>query len=254
MIGIFDSGSGGLTVLKAVREVLPTCDVVYFGDIAHAPYGSRSQKELAGFVSQGLSLLRERGAERLISACNSASASIALSMYDAFGMEPGNIIEMVGPTVSYFKSTPERILLCATPATVDAGIYQNAFHMIGHDVEAVAIPELAAAIEFGESQEKQKAVIAQAFKGFDWGKYDVLILACTHYPLALSAFKSIVPEHVVIFDPAVAVAERAQKQFWPAEVRDAKTQFLISKDSKPFRDLVAQMFPDAANNIEVVAV
>ncbi len=252
MVGIFDSGSGGLTVMKAVREVLPSCDIVYFGDIAHAPYGSKSQEELSRYTAESLALLKARGAERIISACNSASASLALSLFDAFNLEPGDIIEMVGPTVSYFKHSQVRIMLCATPATIKAGIYQNAFRMIGHEVGAVAIPDLAGAIEFAEGEQKQRELVKAAFKDVDWSKYDALILACTHYPLALNLFKEIVPPNIVIFDPAVAVAERAQKQFWPQEVRDQKTTFLISQDSKPFRELVAKLFPNAADSIEVV--
>ena len=65
MVGIFDSGSGGLTVMKAVREVLPSCDIVYFGDIAHAPYGSKSQEELSRYTAESLALLKARGAERI---------------------------------------------------------------------------------------------------------------------------------------------------------------------------------------------
>jgi len=252
MIGIFDSGSGGLTIMRAVREVLPTCDIVYFGDIAHAPYGSKSQEELSRYTAESLALLKKRGAERIISACNSVSASLALSLFDAFNLEPGDIIEMVGPTVSYFKHSKARILLCATPATIRAGIYQNAFRMVGHDVVAVPIPDLAGAIEFAESEERQRSLITEAFKDIDWNKYDVLILACTHYPLALKLFKEIVPPGVVIFDPAIAVAERAHKQFWPQEVRDTKTQFLISQDSDRFRNLIAELFPNTHYEIEVV--
>jgi glutamate racemase len=252
MIGIFDSGSGGLTVLKALREVLPSCDVTYFGDIAHAPYGSKSQEELSGYVAEGLGILRERGADRLIAACNTASASIALSLYDAFGMEANSIIEMVGPTVSYFKDSDARIALCATPATAKAGIYQNAFKMLGKEVGMIAIPDLAGVIEFGEGEKKQKDLIATALKDIAWGSFDVIILACTHYPLATKQFKAVVPSTIEIFDPAVAVAERAIKLFWPQEVRDGKTRFLISKDSQPFRDLVSSMFPNSANSIEVV--
>ncbi len=252
MVGIFDSGSGGLTVMRAVRELLPTSDIVYFGDIAHAPYGSKSQEELSRYTAESLALLKARGAERIISACNSVSASLALSLFDAFDMAPGDIIEMVGPTVSYFKHSKARIILCATPATIKAGIYQNAFRMVGHEVHAVAVPDLAGAIEFAEGEEKQRALIQEAFKDVDWGNCDALILACTHYPLALGLFKEVVPPQVVIFDPAIAVAERAHKQFWPQEVRDTKTQFLISQDSQPFRELVARLFPDAADTIEVV--
>jgi glutamate racemase len=177
---------------------------------------------------------------------------LALSLFDAFGLEPASIIEMVGPTVSYFKDSDKKIAVCATPATVRAGIYQNAFRMLGKEIGIVAIPDLAGAIEFGESAEKQRALIVEAFKDSMWEEYDVLVLACTHYPLALSLFREVVPTQVAIFDPAEAVAERAIKQFWPQEVRDGKTMFVISKDSEPFRKLVAEMFPGEEEHIEVL--
>src|SRR5271165_3119459 len=118
MIGIFDSGSGGLTVLHAIRQVLPSADVIYFGDIKNAPYGSRSQEELSVLTIQALKLLENRGATNFVSACNSVSASLALSVLDVFTEKEMQIIEMVGPTVSYFKGSAARILLCATPATI----------------------------------------------------------------------------------------------------------------------------------------
>lgn len=252
MVGIFDSGSGGLTVMKAVREVLPSANIVYFGDIAHAPYGEKSQEELARYTAQSLVLLRKQGATKILSACNTASSSLALSLFDAFGVEPGSIIEMVGPTVSYFKNTSERILLVATPATVRSGIYQNAFHLVGKEIRTVAIAGLAGAIEFDEGAERQRALIAEALQGVRWSEYDVVVLACTHYPLVSELFRRVAPEQVVVFDPAVAVAERAQAQFWPQEVGEGATRFLISKDSEPFRALVNKVFPAAANNIEVL--
>jgi len=238
--------------MQAVRQLLPSSDIVYFGDIAHAPYGSKSQEELSLRTAEALTLLRERGAERIISACNTASASLALSLYDAFGMEPNSILEMVGPTVTYFKDSPERIILCATPATIRSGVYQNAFYMLGREVGAVAVPDLAGAIEFGEGIDKQKELIERAFKDTNWSNVDTLILACTHYPLALPQFRALIPKEVFIFDPAVAVAERAVRQFWPQEVRDGKTSFLINKDSKTFRDLVAKMFPGTEGLVEVI--
>src|SRR4051812_29736626 len=122
MIGIFDSGSGGLTVLKAIRDVLPSADVLYMGDIKNAPYGSRSREELSKLTVEAIKLLQARGANRIVSACNSVSASLAVSIFDIFSLDSTQLIEMVGPTVASFKGSNARILLCATPATVDSGI------------------------------------------------------------------------------------------------------------------------------------
>ncbi len=230
MIGIFDSGSGGLTVLKALREELPSADVVYFGDIKNAPYGARTQEELSVLTAAGIRFLQERGATRIVSACNSVSASLAVSLVDALDLSPGGLVEMVGPTVAYFKHAELRLALAATEATVRSGIYQNGFKMVGKEVQCIAIPELAGAIEFGESRERLKELIETALRPHH-DSFDVLILACTHYPLVLDIFTEMLGDKVMVFDPAVAVAERAQKLFWPQEVGNGTTHFLISQDS-----------------------
>jgi len=248
MIGIFDSGSGGLTVLKALREVLPSADVVYFGDIQNAPYGSKTQEDLSLLTVNAMRHLRDWGADKIISACNSTSASLALSVFDTLDLEPGSIIEMVGPTVAYLKDVDVTLAVCATPATIRSGIYQNAFRMVGKEVEAIAIPELAGAIEFGAPASEVARIVEAAVKDI---QADTIVLACTHYPLALDAFTKVLPNKN-IFDPAVAVAARAKKLFWPQEVRDGAMVLRISKESEHFRALAAKLFPDTAYTVEVV--
>ncbi|MDB5237827.1 MAG: Glutamate racemase [Candidatus Kaiserbacteria bacterium] len=252
MIGIFDSGMGGLTVLSAIREVLPSSDVVYFGDTLNAPYGVRSREDLTKLTVEGLQLLQKRGANNIVSACNSVSASLAVSLFDALSLAPQQLIEMVGPTVAYFKGSAAPLVLCATPATIQSGIYQNAFRMIGRDVQGVAIEPLAGAIENGATAEEIEAIIAAAFKGTVLEPGSILILACTHYPIVISAFRKVLGSDVTIFDPAFAVAERAEKQFWPQEVGDGRTTFILSKDSEPFRALAAKLFPNTKFEVEVL--
>ena len=251
MIGIFDSGSGGLTVLHAIRQVLPSADVVYFGDIKNAPYGSRSQEELSQLTIRALKLLEKRGATNFVSACNSVSASLALSVLDVFTQKEMQIIEMVGPTVSYFKDSGAKILLCATPATIRSGIYQNAFGMIDSTVDTVACQNLAGAIEFGKSKEEIRDIIVENFKQVDVSQYAVLVLACTHYPLVESIFAELFP-NIVIFDPALAVAERVEKKFWPQESGSGTTHFLTSQASEPFVAFIKKLFPNMQYTLEVV--
>jgi len=221
---------------------------VYFGDILNAPYGSKTRTELSGLTIRALQLLKAEGATKIISACNSVSASLAVSLYDAFSIAPSSLIEMVGPTVSYFKGSQARICVCATPATIESGIYQDAFRMMDIEVSVVAMPSLAGSIEFGGDIDVQ---IQSAFARSS--HFDVLILACTHYPLVIKHFESALPG-VMIFDPAVAVAERARAQFWPQEVGDGTTRFIISTDSARFRGLVAELFPKEKYAIEVLAL
>lgn len=249
MIGIFDSGVGGLTVLKALREQLPSADVVYFGDIKNAPYGSKERDELTALLVAGLKLLQERGAGKMISACNSASASLAISLFDAFEVEPDAFIEMVGPTVSALRHAEGTIAVAATPATVRSGIYESAFRMLGKEVRTIPIPELAAAIEFGAPDADVEEIVERTLKN-ERG-IDILVLGCTHYPLAVRAFHKALPS-AKIFDPAEAVALRAKRRFWPQEVGEGKTLFLVSKESKRFRAIAAGLFGERGWDIEVL--
>lgn len=251
MIGIFDSGSGGLTVLKAIRERMPSADITYFGDIKNAPYGSKSNSELSILTVHAIELLQARGAESIVSACNSVSASLAISLFDALSLAPTQLIEMVGPTVSSFKHSSARLLLAATQATIESEIYQNAFRMIGKDVETVAIPDLASAIEFGKSDSEIELIIRDAFIEVPLKNFDMLILACTHYPLAAHIFERVLGP-VPLFDPALAVGERVKRHLWPREVGEGTTRFLISQDSQPFRDRVAKLSPGGAFTVEVL--
>lgn len=253
MIGIFDSGVGGLTVLHAIRQNMPSADVVYFGDIGNAPYGEKTREQLSDLTVSAIRLLQERGAGNIVSACNSVSASLAVSLLDAFDLQPGQLIEMVGPTVSTFRGSSERVALCATPATVLSEIYQNGFRMIGKDIQSVPVPGLAGAIEFGKSEAEIETAIESAFKDIDRASFDVLVLACTHYPFAIKQFKKVLGDNIKIFDPAHAVAARVEKQFWPREVGDGTTKFLISAESEQFRTLVGQFFDSAKVSVEVLS-
>lgn len=251
MIGIFDSGSGGLTVFKAVREQMPSADILYFGDIKNAPYGSKSNSELSVLTVRAIELLQKRGAESIVSACNSVSASLAISLFDALSLNPSQLIEMVGPTVSSFKNSQLRLLLVATPATIESEIYQNAFRMIGKEVTALAIPDLAAAIEFGSSEEELERIIRSVFEGVRLDDFDAIVLACTHYPLVEHIFKRITGE-LPLFDPAIEVGDRVKRRLWPREVGNGTTRFIISADSEPFRERVVSLVPKGTFSIEVL--
>lgn len=251
MIGILDSGSGGLTVLAALRRELPSADVVYFGDIKHAPYGSRSRRELTQLTFTALELLQSRGAKRIVSACNSVSASLAISLYDSLDIVPKELVEMVGPTVAAFKGVTDTIAVCATPATIESGMYEDGFRMIGVDAIHLPIPDLARAIEFGDSEAQIRAIIETALKP-QLGNFSVLVLACTHYPLVTQLFADVVGEGVVLFDPALAVAERAKQRFWPQEVGNGTTHFILSQESSQFYEYVERLLPGLVYTSEVI--
>jgi len=254
MIGIFDSGSGGLSVLQAIRKRLPSADILYFGDIKNAPYGEKPQEILSELTAHAMEFLRERGAKNIVSACNSVSASLAISLFDSLNLSSNQIIEMVGPTVNHFREqdTDARVLLCATPATIDSGRYQNAFHMIEKKLITIAIPKLAGAIEFGASEDEIEHIITIALSGTPPESFGTILLGCTHYPLVIPIFRRILGNAIRIFDPAEAVASRVEKQSWSQEDGTGKLTFVITKDSPQFRTRVVAMFPESAQSVEVI--
>lgn len=246
MIGLFDSGSGGLSVLSALRVRAPDADITYFGDIAHAPYGTRSAQELIELTKAGVAILKEMGATEIVSACNSVAASV---LAGAAGTTP--VIEMTKPTAAGMRAHHgARVLLIATPATVNSHIYENALVGVVR-LDSLAIPGLAGAIEFGASEGEVAEIVREALVTKKGRTYRYLLLGCTHYPLALSAIqaeaRNILGE-VECINPAGFVADETVKCFNCTGT--GTLHFKISKDSEPFRARVHELFPTARYTIE----
>lgn len=243
MLGIFDSGMGGLSVLKEVRRVAPQVDIVYFGDTKHAPYGNRSLSELGALTAIGIQKLMHEGASEIITACNTVSVQIVEPMYDILGIKKRQIIEMVGPAVAELsrRYREQSILLLATQATVQSGLYQSAAAEQGLTVAARALPELVGLIESGEEREVIKAYITSELKN-TLLDYSLVVFGCTHYPLVRDVFLEAGEEIGYAgewFDPALAVARKAKAEF---DLQGSgSTQFILSKDSAPFRALAEEL-------------
>lgn len=248
MIGLFDSGSGGLSVLRAVRKRSPDADVVYFGDIKHAPYGTREAHELVHLATNGLRTLRMFGAQEIVSACNTVSPHVL-----SHGAEGADVIEMTRPAARGMRQyAGGKVLLLATPATVSARIYESAFGgmVILHQH---AIHDLAGAIEFGAHEDKIRDIVRGEFQK-RWGEsFDHVFLGCTHYPFA----RHIIEEEaqaafgtLSIIDPAESVAEEAGRRF---ETRGSGSiYFRASQDSEHFRRRVQELFPEYEHTIKII--
>ncbi|MFC1623583.1 glutamate racemase [Patescibacteria group bacterium] len=266
MIGIFDSGVGGLSVLKVLMEKAPYIDAVYFGDIKNAPYGIKTQDELKKLTIEGVKILLENGAKNILSACNSISAFMILDDLKELSDKPFRIMEMINPTVEEFKKY-DNLAIFATPATIEAGVYQKGFEKHGLKIKTFAIPELAGAIDFGKSEEEVEKIVEQAVSMATGVAIETALLCCTHYPFVKDKFENAfensprqgLGEKVQIFDPAEVVAKETIKKFnLQAQVSDTcgfkkgKIRFLISKDSSVFRKMVEENFWGFEYTVEVL--
>ncbi len=252
MIGIFDSGSGGLSVLRELRKRAPNADVVYFGDLENAPYGNKSREELGILTMLGIERLIKEGATEIISACNSVSVSIVLPMFEILDLPRTNIIEMVGPTISSFKMKSSKILLLSTVATAESGVYQEGFRMINTESEVVSIPELVSLIESGADEKVLTDVVRRTLTPYTKQNFTDIVLGCTHYPLVESVFENVVNEirmKASIVNPAVCVAGSAIKQF--SVDGEGRTRFVISEESTVFRHFAEKSCEDNLCSIEV---
>ena len=247
MIGLFDSGVGGLTVLKAIRARAPQANIVYFGDIRNAPYGSKKPEELATLTRAGIATLLTYGAHDVVSACNSVSASFLE------GAISGRFIEMTGPTARAMRLLAgSRVLLLATEATQRSGIYNHALDPIVQ-VTTLSVPELAGAIESGKNEAHIRRIITEALSPQKEHAFDAVLLGCTHYPLVHEYIRSEVHTlfgKIPVIDPAGAVAEEVVQRFDIAG--NGNTTFYISQESDTFRSLVRSLFGANKYAIEIV--
>jgi glutamate racemase len=231
MIGIFDSGSGGLSVLRTLHARAPMLDVVYFGDLKNMPYGSKSQSELLELTEQAIQVLQKAGATQIVSACNSVSASVVRVTP---AME--NIIEMVGPAVRSIKHNKVlHVAVAATPATVESGMYQKEFERVGIRATMISCPELAAAIEREDTIMAQQIIDDVVVRAIATGA-DALLLACTHYPLVREMFGN----KISVIDPADAVVDEIITRYGVNGKGTLK--FLVSEKSISFQKRVENLF------------
>jgi glutamate racemase len=208
-IGVFDSGFGGLTVLKALLELLPDADYVYFGDTARLPYGSKSVETVARYAVQAAHYLEDRKAELLVIACNTATA-LALDQITAAAHVP--VVGVVEPGVEAAASAScnRKTVVIGTQATVSSHAYKTALEARGLEAREKACPLLVPLVEEGWVEHRVTEEVARIYltEGFadEFNNADVLLLGCTHYPLLKPLLRRVAPAHVNIVDSAESTA------------------------------------------------
>lgn len=212
-IGMYDSGVGGLTVLKEVMRQLPSEDVIYFADTARIPYGGRPPQELVKFNYEILNFMSAQGIKLAIMACGSSSAVAYPIVKEHYKIPIVSLIEP-GATAAVRESEKGRLGLIATQATVDSGAYQRAIKKLKKDSEifAVPCPLFVPLIEGGFIEaEETKKVALQYLKPMLKSGIDTLILGCTHYPHLLKILREITGIKVKFIDPAEEAVSEAKK-------------------------------------------
>jgi glutamate racemase len=213
MIGVFDSGVGGLTVLKHVHEKLPKYSTMYLGDLAHMPYGTKTHEEIAELTWKGVSWLFDQGCVLVILACNSASAQALREIQQTKELGARRVLGVIRPTAEELAEKHEHIGILATEATVSSNAYVKELLHINPNLNIVqhACPEWVQLVEKGELEgEHAERVVkrdVEALLDLDPQVKGVL-LGCTHYPHLFEVIRKALPRHIELYDQGPIVAEK----------------------------------------------
>ena len=213
-IGVFDSGFGGLTVLKALLESVPEADYLYFGDTARLPYGSKSVETVGKYACEAARFLEQQGAGLLVIACNTATALALPQIRSTATVEVLGVVEP-GAQRALAASRTRKAVVIGTEATISSHAYHSALSGLGIEAREKACPLLVPLVEEGwvdhpVTEQVAGIYLKEAFAdGFV--SADVLLLGCTHYPLLKTLLSRVVPSHVTLVDSAESTAQAVEK-------------------------------------------
>ena len=226
-LGIFDSGVGGLTVVRAVQNLMPGEDIVYLGDTARVPYGSKSPETIRQFAAEDAAYLVGHGVKAIVVACNTATAHALPQLKEDLGVPVIGVIEP-GVEAALEDDSAERIGIIATRGTIRSHAYQHSLaqRKTGLIIHALDTPLLVPLVEEDWIEHEAATLILQSYltplvdKGID-----ALLLACTHYPLLMPVLEKLLPEEVRLVDSASTCAQFLKRELESLELlNDAKEE------------------------------
>jgi glutamate racemase len=253
-IGVFDSGVGGITVLKPLLELLPQEKFIYFGDLARVPYGNRSPGEIKLFASQTIHWMKRQNVKMIIVACNT-SCAVAADVLQAESIVM-NLIEITAQAIANQYS---RIGVIATNATAKSNAYKTQLQRINPSAEVfeIACPELVPLIEAGLTDEAHaREVLSSYLQPLISLNIDSLIYGCTHYPILAPMIRRILPAHIELIDPARYIAGTVSLTLTDSKQcasDETNVKFYISAHSDNFAK-TAQQWLGFEPQIEVIDI
>lgn len=240
-IGVFDSGVGGLTVLRELYRQLPNESILYFGDTARVPYGTRTSEEILQFVREILTWMTQEGVKMVIMACNTSSA-IALETVQAEFDIP--ILGVLLPGAKAAVQKGKRIGVIATPATASSNAYRRAILEVNEECQVwqVGCPAFVPLIEQNRVQDPYTYEVAREYlTPLIQQRIDTLIYGCTHYPLLAPVLRSILPASVQLIDPAIHVVNSTAQELEILGLNNTlgpqPTRFCVSGEPQQFAEL-----------------
>ena len=255
MLGVFDSGLGGLSVVRRLKERLPHHELLFFADQAHVPYGHREPAELAALLERNVSFLNESGVSIIVMGCNT---SCAMAQRFGWPSSRATIVDLIESAALVVQRDGFRkVGVVATTATVEEKAYSRAINSRAPSAQVfeAAAPALVPIVEAGkagtqEAHEAVAAVCKQLPRDLD-----AVILACTHYPILDLHFSDALGENVALIDPAIEQAERAATLAVANGIAHgiAPVTYITNGDVEAFRIAVRMITGEFDPNVKAVA-
>jgi glutamate racemase len=245
LIGVFDSGIGGLTVVRSLRRQLPDYDILYFGDTARTPYGTKSPETVIQYAIEDAEILIRKGAQMLVVACNSASSVATEVLKDRFDVP---ILEVISPAVQMAVSDPKktRVGVIGTRATVNSGIYRDKIKALRPEMKVFGqpCPLLVPLVEEGWlNKAETRKIVKKYLYPLKVKQIDVLILGCTHYPLLKDLIRIKIGKRVTVIDSSEALSDavmaflRDNREIDGRLGRGGTCQFCVSDVTEQFQKI-----------------
>lgn len=248
-IGVFDSGVGGLTIAKSIKNVLPNESIIYYGDSKHLPYGSKSPEVIQNYSKNITKFLIEQDCKVIVIACNTASSNALneiKSVAEEFDIPVLDVITPVAEKVAY--SFFQKIGVIATKATVDSGVYKKSIRKFNRHikVQEFATPMLVPLIEEGLTNTKvSKAAVENYMSNKKLNNIDSIILGCTHYPLIEKEIKDYFEGRIQVIDSSYIVAHALKDILIKNELQSEDSpnySFYVSDLTQNFQKLARRFF------------
>jgi glutamate racemase len=252
-IGIFDSGVGGLTVFREIARALPSHDLIYLGDSARVPYGTKSPETVTRYSLQAAHHLLGRGIGTLVVACNTATAAALPTLQKELSIP---VIGVVEPGArAAVEKTRGRVGVIATEGTVRSGAYRKAIHEIDDRVEVIeaAAPLFVPLAEEGWANTHVAREVAEIYLGplLDAG-IDTLVLGCTHYPILRGTIEQVAGADVAIVDSAETTARRVHQLLGGRANGHAEHVFLVTDATERFRRVAGEFLEREVEKLELI--
>lgn len=261
-IGIFDSGIGGLTVVKAVREALPKENILYFGDTARVPYGIKSEETVRSYALEITDFLMENEVKMILIACNTVSASAFNQIQDKVGNIPVLDVITAGTKAAMQFPSHKHIGVIGTLATIGSKAYEKAIRKYNKDIKITTepCPLLVPLAEEGWTENDiAERILEKYLQKFEHTNIDSLILGCTHYPLFKPMIKKVLHDpEVEIVDSALSIAKMAKQKLNELNLQEHKGkgsfQCHVSDRPQRFQDLAERFLGTKVSDVKIVSI